>query len=63
MMAWAVIVPRKEIGMSDTGGLAGHLMPSVRHLEFIEKVAVSCTLIIYQCILNVINKVLLRGSM
>ena len=45
-MAWAVMVPRKETGMSGTGGLAGHLMPSVRHSEFTEKVAVSFTLII-----------------
>jgi len=45
-MAWAVMVPLKEIGVSDTGGLAGHLMHSVRHLEFIEKVTVSFTLII-----------------
>ena len=45
-MAWAVMVPLKETGISDPGGLAGHLMLSGRHLEFIEKVTVSFTLII-----------------
>ena len=38
--AWAVMAPLKETGVSDTGGLAGHLMLSVRHLEFTEKVTI-----------------------